>query len=282
MSTTTTRPAKPAIKMEQMYVTPAMAKAWLDKSAPNRTISNNRVAALASDITAGRFLPTHQGIAFNTAGELCDGQHRLSAIVAADYGVWLFVASNLPVDTMGVLDSGRTRTLADRVTIGERWERSTTIMAMARILVCQELDRPSGHGVSDQLIVQMAKREYEHLAWIAALPNSPKFTAYGPVGAAIAYVRPTLPKVMTNEFAENLRTGANLTSGSPVLALRHHLEKSRSKGSISERAADFRRTLNALRAYAVGDARQIIRDDPNGAEWVTRMRKEKGLPTTLI
>ena len=63
-------------------ITPALATEWLDKhNSVNRKISEPTVQSYAMDMKNGRWTLTHQGIAFDTEGNLQDGQHRLWAIV---------------------------------------------------------------------------------------------------------------------------------------------------------------------------------------------------------
>jgi hypothetical protein len=270
------RPAKPTIKMEMMFITPDLASSWLAKNGANRNVSSKRVTAMASDISSGRFLPTHQGVAFDDQDKLCDGQHRLNAIVSANRGVWMFVASNVPTDAMGVLDSGRSRTVSDRVAISDKWEHSKSIVAMARHIAELELGRIA--GISDQQVVSVARRELQHFAWVAAKKGI-RFTSYAPVGAALAYSRPVITSAAADDFADRLISGELLAPGSPILALRHHLEKrGRGGAGTNERMADFRRSLNAIMFYSTGEPKEIIRDGYAGVEWVLRLRNARGLP----
>lgn len=64
-----------------MDVTPAMAEMWLQHNFNNRPVSLDTVRAYAREMKRGKWLPNHQGIAFNDRDELNDGQHRLMAIV---------------------------------------------------------------------------------------------------------------------------------------------------------------------------------------------------------
>ena len=82
------------IRTETILVTPEMARRWLDSNTrSNRRPSAKTVDAYAREMAAGRWLVTHQGIAFNQAGELVDGQHRLLAIIEADVNVLMMVTT---------------------------------------------------------------------------------------------------------------------------------------------------------------------------------------------
>jgi hypothetical protein len=105
-------------------VTPEQAAAWLENNFVNRPLKDDVVQAYARDMVNGVWVPTHQGVAFNDANALIDGQHRLSAIVLTGLTVRMMVTYGLPakikdreMTTMDAVDRGRTRSVADQLTI---------------------------------------------------------------------------------------------------------------------------------------------------------------------
>jgi hypothetical protein len=79
------------------YVTPAMAARWLETiNSTNRKINKGAIKRLVSDMAAGKFLTTHQGIAFDAMGGIIDGSHRLTSIVRSGVGIWLVVSRGWP------------------------------------------------------------------------------------------------------------------------------------------------------------------------------------------
>ncbi len=97
-----------------MTITPECASDWLEnRNLPlNRTLSETIAKRYADTMRAGRWLLTHQGIAFDKDGFVIDGQHRLRAIVLAGVPVELFVIPNCDPATFAVLDSGHKRQAA--------------------------------------------------------------------------------------------------------------------------------------------------------------------------
>lgn len=99
----------------EMIVTPDMAKDFLSKSKVNPRFGDTKkcnktvVAKYASDMKAGRWKLTHQGIAFNTNGDLIDGHNRLNAIILADTEVSLYVTYDAPNESV-IIDRGWLRT----------------------------------------------------------------------------------------------------------------------------------------------------------------------------
>lgn len=107
-----------------MDVTPAMAEMWLQHNFNNRPVSLDTVRAYAREMKRGKWLPVHQGIAFNARDELIDGQHRLMAVVLSKTPVKMMVTFGMPSKVQGtrmtgmdVVDRGKTRTVADQLKI---------------------------------------------------------------------------------------------------------------------------------------------------------------------
>lgn len=106
---------------EFIKVTPAMAIKWLGKNYENNRKSRDwHVDELSNAIQNDEWITTHQGIAFDTNGNLIDGQHRLQAIIAAEKAVTMLVVRNLTPASFGVIDAGMKRTLADRTGLDQR------------------------------------------------------------------------------------------------------------------------------------------------------------------
>ncbi len=124
-------------RVELMAVTPLQAKYWLEyKNGYNRRVSAGHVKNLARDIKAGNWKVTHLGIAFDTQGQLIDGQHRLWAIVTADMPVELYVWFNASPESLKAVDRGRTRSVKDVLNIsGAGYDVTDYKVAALRVMV---------------------------------------------------------------------------------------------------------------------------------------------------
>lgn len=94
---------------------------WLDYNVCNRKLNNKKVVSFARQHAQGDFVATHQGIAFNDADELVDGQHTLKMIVMTGQPLLRMVTFGLPkrvknFNTMDVIDAGG-RSVADQLAI---------------------------------------------------------------------------------------------------------------------------------------------------------------------
>lgn len=96
-------------------ITPELATEMLSRNVDNqRPLLTGTIDRYALDMANGSWRLTHQGIAFDESGRLHDGQHRLSAVVAAGTTVRFFVffgAGGRP--EMAVIDTQRVRSLND-------------------------------------------------------------------------------------------------------------------------------------------------------------------------
>lgn len=117
---------------EFLYVTPEMARQFLDMMPKNRRLRLGRVRKLANAMLRGRYRITHQGIAFNCNGTLKDGQHRLMAIIESGCSQWMWVYRGLQDDAMLVIDSGAPRSAVDGLSLSGMDGVSIQDVAIAR------------------------------------------------------------------------------------------------------------------------------------------------------
>jgi len=103
------------MKTSYMLITPALAKEFLLRNkSDNRVVRKAWVKNLATAISRGEWVTTHQGIAFSTDGTLIDGQHRLLAIVEANTPVTMAVTYDVASpNAFMAIDQGLRKTSAD-------------------------------------------------------------------------------------------------------------------------------------------------------------------------
>lgn len=133
---------RPIVWLE-VLVTPAMAAAMLGVNTHNRPESKGDNAERAGEIRQGRFLHTHQGIAFDRNGVLIDGQGRLKGIVAANEPAVLMVSAGWPPENFALIDTGRRRTAAQLLTMHGLGGYSAQVGAAAKLLYLYETWGPA-------------------------------------------------------------------------------------------------------------------------------------------
>lgn len=91
----------------------ALAERWLSANMSNRSIRPQHVDVLARDMEAGHWQMTGEAIKLDTAGNLIDGQHRLSAVLASGCAIQMLVAFGLAPESQQAMDAGARRSASD-------------------------------------------------------------------------------------------------------------------------------------------------------------------------
>lgn len=95
-------------------ITPQLAKEYLDRNKANyRSLAPALVARYAEEMATGEWIEGTGSIDFATSGMLCDGQHRLAAVVASNRTQNFVVRRNVPPAVVERTDLGKKRTLGD-------------------------------------------------------------------------------------------------------------------------------------------------------------------------
>lgn len=119
--------------IKTIKVTPGMAADWLAANTTNnRKISRQLVQRYANDMILGKWEATGEAIKFDQDGRLIDGQHRLSAVVASKKTVDMLVITGLESQVIQVIDTGRSRSAGDALTIAGQVANANALAALAR------------------------------------------------------------------------------------------------------------------------------------------------------
>jgi hypothetical protein len=125
----------PMPRAEWEWVSPRLAEDYLDGMGVNRNLKTWKIAQMAADMAAGRWVPTHQGIAFNQRGELIDGQNRMWAVIESGATVIMLVVRGLPDGAMPITDTGTPRSTNDSAKIaGIDWSTGKITSTAARMM----------------------------------------------------------------------------------------------------------------------------------------------------
>lgn len=237
--------------VERILITPDQAMEWLEKTnTNNRKVSDKHVQRLARDMTEGKWVLTHAGIAFDPEGTLLDGQHRLWAICFSGVAVEMFVWRNVEPQSMMAIDCGKTRSLADILNIaGENGDVSKNHLATLRAMLGGFVNPPV---LSPSEASEALRRHHDAIRF--AVANLPTVTSARGVNTAItrAVVARTyysVDRAMLKDFCRKLTTGI-VTSGDEgiVVLLRQHLQENRGS-SYSQRMLRYGKVQRVLSAW---------------------------------
>lgn len=214
----------PAITTEIVKISPAIAEKMLGRNVRNRHVSARTVEKYRRAMATGEWTITGEAVKFSASGELLDGQHRLAAVIESGRTVPMMVVKGLPSAAQDVMDTGRARTVGDQLGIAGFTDPSL-LAAVARAVLNYEadalaLDRPTTTPEVRELVAGNAL--------IGFATSRARAIARGcdlrpAVAGATFYLLMKVDDTKAQVFFERLTDGADLPSGSPILALRARL-----------------------------------------------------------
>lgn len=182
--------------IERIVVTPDIARAWLDQNTHNRKMKARHVDRLARDMAAGRFDFTGDAIRFDRNRVLIDGQHRLLACIKSGKPFETLVIYNLPPKAQDRIDSGRSRSADDILSLSN-FHHTTVMSAACRILLAEKAENNT-----------LSSSPWSNAEVIDVVTRHPKLPA------AINRCAPTLPPrgISRAHVAVIYYVGTNLTN----------------------------------------------------------------------
>lgn len=251
---------------EVRLVTPEDARLILETNTRNRPLNAAHVSMFEAQLKRGEMQITHQGIAISENNTLLDGQHRLMAIANTGISANLMVTTGLPESVFAVLDTGSKRTAGD--ILGINGAKNSTAMAsgIRLYLYYREIPHIVWTGkVPNQIgtttnINKEYRKDIDGWEWAAAAANQSVFQRIctpGPMSCLLysASFDCEFSRNYLETFAKQVKTGDNLSPGSPILAYRNKMIAAPSSTPQS-RLADYIKLLNA---YATGQQLKIFK-----------------------
>lgn len=278
MKTTNRKYARKRVHTEIITVTPTIAEEILATmpEGGNRHLRESHAQMLAGAITSGNWQLTHAGIAFDQAGRLIDGQHRMRAVVLAGLPVKIMATYGLPFETMDAVDRGASRTIHDLMHLVHQVEGGANLTAICAII------KREFHGEHAPLAVHEAlaihRRYQPGIVWICNALKARTVMNKAPIRAALALARLIEPRPgVAALFLDSYRTGEGLRRTDPVYRLREFVIKGNAEKEKASNADLFRITCNAFLSYAAGEeVRGVSRERQGIAFFRKQLKVEEG------
>lgn len=204
-------------------ITPQIADALLARNLNNRKIKASQLTLLIGALERGEWRENGSTITFDVAGDLSDGQHRLTACAMSGIPFRTIVVFNLPLDAVETIDIGVKRSLRDLLT--RRGEVHTTTLAAALGI----LFRYQRGSMNNSVVRPTPKQAIALLTETPQLRESTKRTlttkestklSHG-VLAAFHTLFSAIDASDADYFMDRLASGAGLPESSPLLLLRN-------------------------------------------------------------
>lgn len=240
-----------SITTKPEFITPRIAKKYLELNRNNRPIRKQLVAQLAELIKQGKFHSTHQGIAFYESGDLADGQHRLSAIAESGIAVQMLVSRGVPSEANHCIDRGIARTAKD--TLGFLGIlASNKDLAVARCIMQQHDMISSGRTCWDSRSIPSERFSDNFSALAECIKFSHAMSACpAPPAAAFAMAFFTESSHRLLEFANVFNRGVcdNSETDLAAIAIRDFVISKKYSLGNAGRQELFEKTCSAIRHF---------------------------------
>ena len=257
-----------------VLVTPDYAKDLLQKNDRNRGISKYVLSNYVADMENERWQDSASQIQISSEGSLLNGQHRLHAVVQSGRSQYFTITRGLNSETQDVMDLGKTRTVADALSIRgvKNWHM---VAASIRLHYGWQTGTPiktfegGRTGRTKAQEIELILQEKDKIPMLGEVMNmaSRSTAAFRPLTGASAgafLIEATrLPGTWeyARNFIEQVTTGERLFDRDPILVLRNRLNKMwfMKEKPRGERAVKLGLIVSAWNHYIEGNKVSTLR-----------------------
>lgn len=266
--------------VEFIDISPALARAWLDRGGVNRRLSERRVTRLQEAILAGEWEVTGTGIVLRGDGTVADGQTRLEAIARSGMTVRSLVVRDIAETAFDVIDDGARRTPQDVLAIHGHTQTVARASAARGLILIERY----GHlvdmgmkrsGLRNVEVLRYAEKHNDDLneaLYMSQQLRTARFIGGVGLWAIPLVLMRRVDAKQTTEYVNALVSGANLTEGHPLLRLRNMYMGGATNGSWRASADERERlvaiAIKAWNAWRAGETVRSLswRKEGKGAE----------------
>lgn len=238
------------------FITPELAAHYLTNNN-NRKMREALYMRYAADMSRGKWLQNHQGIAFNCDGSLRDGQHRLKAIVISGCPQYFLVTRNLPDESVMVIDNHSGRNDADALTLSGFPVDKDQVAVARQMFYGPKAGSKGAKHLSRTLLAAFLKQHFEAVVFVCK-GGARKGVSAAPMRAAIARAFYHCDHETLSRFHALVRNGVdddydNKRESAAIKLREWILGDSRpTHGGSQVRAEVYQKTQSALLAFVEG------------------------------
>ena len=273
-----------------VLVTPDYAQELLKKNDRNRGISKYVLGNYVADMKLDRWKDSASQIQISSEGSLLNGQHRLHAVVESGRSQYFTITKGLESETQDVMDLGKTRTVADALSIRgvKNWHM---VAASIRLHYGWQTGTPiktfegGRTGRTKAQEIELILQEKDKIPMLGEVMNmaSRATSAFRPLtGASVgaflieSVMLPPGTWEYARNFIEQVTTGERLFDRDPILVLRNRLNKMffKLEKPRGERAVKLGLIVSAWNHYVEGNKVSTLRV----YEYIQKMKQYQELP----
>jgi hypothetical protein len=214
------------------FVTPEIAKRWLDDyNKKNRRQNRRHVDMIVRQISGGYWMLTTDALAFDWDGALLNGQHRLKGLVETGSTEPFVVIRGMDPESFNIIDGGRKREASDLLDRLGSYVNTTALgSALRAIMFYRERGHFGNPGISYSN-AEVVRHLEDEVGIEYAVQRSKSLRQHGlkstppAVVAALYHIFSECSPDDVDPFMEKWATGLGITrENDPVYALRRRLD----------------------------------------------------------
>jgi hypothetical protein len=252
---------------EIVEVSPELAERWLSRNPKNRNLRRAVVDAYARDMEAGRWHLNGETVKFTEDGHLCDGQHRLSAIIQSGATVPVVVVRGLSPDVMVTVDAGAKRSYSDALKLAGE-ENTSTLAAVARRAVMWERGMRTNTGAIRPTPLEMDDFIERHPEIRTSADLASRLASRERLPASVIglchYLFAQLDPDAATWFLLRVADGDGLAATDPIAVLRARITRLRVSGGRINETEGLALTIRAWNAHRSGSTRTKLQMPKGG------------------
>lgn len=261
------------IKTDVVTVTPEIARKLLEQNTRNRRVSKGNYAKVLEAMSAGEWELNGEAIKIARNGQILDGQHRLLVCAENDIPFQTLIVFGLESDTQDTMDTGKSRTAADVLSI-EGYQNTVALASTVVAIIRDErwglknatTTANQAYAVTPKQVLARVKEEpsLEDLTRFAHTVS--KCGLSRKIAGLLFYHFSKIDSDDAQFFFESLRDGVGMERGNPIHTLREHLLslKSNQRGVLN---ANYMAavTIKAWNKFRLGEECKQLKYRPGGA-----------------
>jgi hypothetical protein len=251
------------VTAEVMLVTPEQAGEWLGHNKGNRPLGLKTVERYTHFLRSLEWVVNGESVIIDDRDNLLDGQHRLEAVVRGGVPIPMLVVYGVPPEAFATLNTGKTRSLADVLAIGNEPDHRT--LAGALRFLHRDLQGKlgarvqSGERASNALLAALLA-DHAGLRKSVAFATEKCVRGLNPpaMWAFLHYRFSARHPERAERFLDTVLTQRGLVDGTAEMALNNWIKKNADKNRTQEGVIRYLATV--IKAWSLALAGRPVKE----------------------
>lgn len=261
-----------SIKTDSVTITPEIAEQLVSQNKANRKVSANNLNKIKASMNRGEWVLNGEAIKVSRDGRVLDGQHRLIAAIETGTTFKTLIVYGLPDSAQDSMDTGKSRTLADVLSI--RGYKNATSLAATTVAIM----RGEALGTKAGAISQWGSGVITNKQAMERIDAEPELTElptivgqHSKIGLPartagyLFYLFSAIDSEDASYFMEKLLSGDGLERGNPILTLRNQLINLKAERGQKKQDYIAALVIKSWNKFRDGESSTLLRFTPGGA-----------------